>query len=154
MYSCSCAPVRYSPSTITSACAQAASTSPFSMWYDLKTLSSPKITARLARESSMEKTAGSGSTSICTARRLFQQVAVRMRQQHDRFFGMINRFGSEAGLVVLDQRDFVLAGNIGGGNHGELVPGNRFAEANAADTPARNAAAHRYAMQHPGKGEV
>ena len=38
--------------------------------------------------------------------RFFQQIAVRMRQQDDRFLRVIDHFGRQAGLIVFDQRDF------------------------------------------------
>ena len=42
-------------------------------------------------ESSMVKTGGSGSTSIAhAAARLFEQVAIGVREEHDRLFGMID----------------------------------------------------------------
>ena len=88
------------------------------------------------------------------APRFLQQILVRMRQQDDRFFGMVDEFGGEAGLIVHDQRDFVLAGNVGGRDDREFVPGNAVAVANAADAPARDAAAHGHAVDHVRKGEV
>ena len=70
----------------------AASTSPRDTRYDLKTLSSPQIDLAAARAtSSMVKTGGSGSTTILhAAARFFEQMAVVMREEHDRLFGMID----------------------------------------------------------------
>src|SRR2546425_1873815 len=71
-YTCSWAPVSYSPSTTTGACARARVTSPFSMWRCLRTLSAPHWiwSGRDGRRKS--STGGSGSTTTstaCTARR-------------------------------------------------------------------------------------
>ena len=77
-----------------------------------------------------------------------------MREQHDRLFGMVDHFRGEAGLIVLDQCDFVFSWNVGGGDDREFVPRNAVAEANAADASSRDAAAHGHAMQHFRKGEV
>ena len=67
---------------------------------------------------------------------------------------MVDEFRGEAGLIVFDQRDFVFAGNIGGGDDREFVPRNAVAKADAADAPSRDAAAHGHAVQHFRKGEV
>src|ERR1700680_2352373 len=67
---------------------------------------------------------------------------------------MVDDFRGEAGLIVLDQCDFVFSWDIGGGDDREFAPRNAVAEANAADAPSRDAAAHSHAMQHFRKGEV
>ena len=55
-------------------------------------LSVPQIDrARRASASSIVKTAGSGSTSIVhAAPRLFERVAIGVREEHDRLFGMVD----------------------------------------------------------------
>ena len=49
-------------------------------------------------------------------------VAVRMRQQQNRLFRMIDRAIRKARLIVLDQRDVVFPGNIFRGDDDEFVP--------------------------------
>src|SRR5579864_1180994 len=77
-----------------------------------------------------------------------------MRQQDDRFFRMVDRFRGEAGLIVLDQGDFVFSWNVGGGDDREFAPRYAVAEADAADAPSRDAASHGHAVQQFRKGEV
>ena len=106
-------------------------------------------------ESSIEKIAGSGSTSICTARRASSsKYRSGCASRTIGFFGMVDHFRGEAGLIVLDQGDFVFSWNIGGGDDREFAPRNAVAEADAADAPSRDAAAHGHAVQHFRKGEV
>ena len=62
MYSCSCAPVSNSPSTISAAPPQAAATSPRDTVYDLNTLSLPQTTRSAASELSIENTPGCAAT--------------------------------------------------------------------------------------------
>ena len=63
-------------------------------------------------------------------------------------------FGGEAGLIVLDQRNFVFAGNVGGGDDRELIPRNAVAETDAADASSRDVAAHGDAVEHVRNGKV
>ena len=61
------------------------------------------MTARFARESSIEKIAGSGSTfDLHRAARFLEQISIRMREQQDRLFGMVDHFRGEAGLIVFN----------------------------------------------------
>ena len=48
----------------------------------------------------------------------------------------------------------LLPGNVGGGDDGELVPGDGRIEVDAEDAPARDLAAHRRAVEHAGQREV
>ena len=77
-----------------------------------------------------------------------------MREQNDRLFGMVDHLRGKAGLIVLDQRDFIFARYIGGRDDREFAPRNAFAESDPADVPPRDAAAHGHAVQHIRKGEV
>src|ERR1700722_2465243 len=77
-----------------------------------------------------------------------------MREQHDRFFGMVDYFRGKAGLVMFDQCDFVLAGDVGGGDDREFAPRNAIAEVDAADASSRDTAAHGHTVQHVREGEV
>ena len=58
-----------------------------------------------------------------------------MREQQDRLLGVIDALVGEVGLVVGDERDGVLAGDVAGGDDRDLVPGDAGAEADAADPP-------------------
>ena len=72
-------------------------------------LSVPQID-RLAppAPSSIENTAGSGSTRSCTCRRASSSsMPVGVREQHDRLFGVIDDVVGEVRLIVEDQRDAV-----------------------------------------------
>src|SRR5579871_3722329 len=86
--------------------------------------------------------------------RLFGQIFIGVREQDHRLLGMTDDMLREIGLIVHDQRDDVLARNVAGGHDGEFVPREIACELNAADAPARDGAAHGYAMKHSRKGEV
>ena len=121
----------------------------------LKTLSAPQITARRSSDSSMVKTGGSGSTvDADPAAGLFEQVPVVVGEEDDRFFRVVDGLAREVGLIVDDQRDDVRAGNVGGGDDDELVPGHARLELDAADDAARRLAAHGDAVQHPWQRQV
>ena len=62
---------------------------------------------------------------------------IGVREQHDRLFGMIDDVVGEIGLVVEDQRDAFVPGNVGGGDDDELVPGDVGLEVDVADDAAR-----------------
>ena len=71
------------------------------------------------------------------AARLFEQVPVVMGEEDDGFFRMVDGLAREVGLIVDDQRDDVRAGNVGGRDDDELVPGHARLEIDAADDAAR-----------------
>ena len=64
--------------------------------------------------------------------RLLEQLAIGMREKHDRLFRMVDAIGRQARLVVEDERDAVGAGNVSGGDDGEVGPGNVGLEVDAA----------------------
>ena len=68
-----------------------------------------------------------------------QGVPIGMRQQQDRLFRMIHHSIGQAGLVIHDERDDIAAGNIFGGDDGELVPGDAFTELDLFNRSAGNA---------------
>ena len=83
-------------------------------------------------------TGGSGSTTIAdAAARLFEQVPIGVGEEDDRLFGMVDGLVGEVGLIVDDQRDDVRAGDVGGGDDDELVPGDARLEVDVADDAAR-----------------
>ena len=110
-------------------------------------LSVPQMTGEPASAASIENTAGCGSTRTCTCRRASStMMRSRCASSSDRLFWMIDDVVREIGLVVEDQRDAVLAGNVGCGDDRELVPGNGRIEVDAEDAPARHVAADRRAV--------
>ena len=86
--------------------------------------------------------------------RLLEQQPIGVREEDDRLLGVIDPGVGEVRLIVGDQRDDVLAGNVAGANDGELVPRKRGIEANLADRAARDRAPDGRAVQHPGQRQV
>jgi hypothetical protein len=60
----------------------------------------------------------------------------------------------EAGVVLAEMDDHVLAGNVGCGDDGELVPRNMRWKRDRRDAAARDAAAYRGAVPHTGQRDV
>ncbi len=77
-----------------------------------------------------------------------------MRKQKDRFFGMIDHSVRQAGLVVHDERNYIAAGNVFGGDDGELVPRDALAELDGFNRAAGNGTAHRGAKNHARQREI
>ena len=90
-------------------------------------LSVPQMISRPDSASSIVNTGGSGSISIVTRRRASSSSArSAMREQHDRLLGVVDALGREVRLIVDDQRDDVVAGDVGGGddvNSSQGMPG-------------------------------
>ena len=80
--------------------------------------------------------------------------AVRVRDQDDRFLGMIDDVGGEVRLIVDDQLHAVLAGDVGRGDDDEFVPGDGGIEGDALDAAARDGTPDRDAVQHPRRRHV
>ena len=57
-------------------------------------------------------------------------------------------------LIGEDRGDPVFGGDVGGGDDGELVPGNARAEADVPETAARDRAANGDTMNQAGKAQV
>ena len=85
---------------------------------------------------------------------LFEQVPIGMGEEDDGFFRMVDGLAREVGLIVDDQRDDVRAGNVGGRDDDELVPGHARLELDAADDAARRLAPDGDAVQHPRQHQV
>ena len=81
-------------------------------------------------------------------------MAIRMSQQQNRFFGMVHDFIRQTGLIVSDQRDAILSGNIFRGNDHEFIPGDAGAECDFPDPAARNPAANGCAEEHVGQDHI
>ncbi len=86
--------------------------------------------------------------------RFFDEMAIRVSQEHDRFFWMIDAIGRQAGLVVDDEGDSVDARHVGGRDNDEVRPGNAGIEVDALDQPTRGGAPDRRAEEHPRQGEI
>jgi hypothetical protein len=86
--------------------------------------------------------------------RAFEQFSILVREQQDRFFGMIHAPVGEAGLIVHDQRDAIAARDVGRCDDRHLLPGSGTTEGDAGDDAARNSASDRDAVQHARHCEV
>src|ERR1700676_3548745 len=81
---------------------------------------------------------------------LAEFVRVSMGQKKDRLFLMIYRFACQAGLIVQDQGDTVLARNIFGRYNAEFVPRNFRTKGNLLYPAARDAGTDRGSIEHAG----
>ena len=72
------------------------------------------------------------------APRLFKKIFILVSEQNDWLFRMVYKFIREIRLIIKNQRDIILAGNIFGRNDGEVVPWNIAFEQNCFYAPARN----------------
>ena len=77
-----------------------------------------------------------------------------MGEENYWLFRVIDKLVGEVRLVVENQCDVILTGNIFGGDDGEFVPGNVTFERNVLDSAARNRAAHRHAVEHFRESQV
>ena len=93
--------MRYSPSTTRSASAKPRARSPFSIAISLKT--------RVDRSGSRTALAGRYSSRTAAAR---SALAVLVGEEQDRLLGVAHLALDEEGLVVLDERDDVAAGDV------------------------------------------
>ena len=64
-----------------------------------------------------------------------EHVPIRVGQQHNRLFGVIDAIGGQARLIVDDEGNAIDAGNVSGRDDGQFVPGNA-----GPNSMARNAA--------------
>ena len=81
--------------------------------------------------------------------------AIRVRDEHDRLFGVIDDVGGEIRLIVDDELDAVLARDVGRGDDDELVPGDGGIERDAdVMRPRGDRAAHGDAVQHPCRRQI
>src|SRR5690242_4549053 len=67
---------------------------------------------------------------------------------------MIDKILCQARLIVGNSGNFILSGNVGGGDDSYFIPGNAVAVADAANAASRTAAAHGYAVNHSRECEV
>src|SRR6266478_8399609 len=81
-------------------------------------------------------------------------VTIRVGQEENRFFGMIDGLCGEARLVVEDQSDAIFPWNVFGCDCYKLFPRNTRAIGDFPDFAARNAAAYGCAVKHAGQNHV
>src|SRR6516164_3027477 len=77
-----------------------------------------------------------------------------MSQKQNRFFCMIHDAIGKARLIVVDQGDVIVAGDIFCGNYDEFVPRHLGAKGDLPDSSSRNAAAHGRPVDHVRKSEI
>ncbi len=77
-----------------------------------------------------------------------QLLPVGVGEQHDGFIAMIHASVGKAGLVVEDEVNVILAGNVEGGHDGELGPVDARIEVDGANEAARDGAANGGAVPH------
>src|SRR5262245_61015621 len=73
---------------------------------------------------------------------------VRMREQHDWFFGVIDDAVGETGLIVEDECNAIRRRYVCGRDDRELLPRQTIGESDAANPAARCRTANRDAVQH------
>ena len=86
--------------------------------------------------------------------RFRQRVAIRMGQQKNRLFRMVDHAIREARLIVFDQRDIVFPGNVLRGDDDKLAPVDFGPEGYLLDFAAWDAAADRGAIEHARQRDV
>src|SRR5215469_9462728 len=77
-----------------------------------------------------------------------QFLLAGMGKEHDGFVTVIDAAVSEAGLVVEDETDKILAADVAGGDDGELRPVDAGIKLDGAYETARDRAAHGGSMPH------
>ena len=80
--------------------------------------------------------------------------AVRVREEEDGLVGVVDVGGGEAEVVFGEVDDAVFAGDVGGGDDGELVPGDGGVEVDGEDAAAGDGAADGGSEPHVGEGDV
>ena len=80
--------------------------------------------------------------------------AVGVGEEEDGFFDVVYVGGGEAGMVFGEVDDGVFAGDVGGGDDGELVPGDGGVKGDGGDAAAGDGAADGGSEPHVGKGDV
>ena len=90
----------------------------------------------------MVKTGAGGRIDANGGGGFSQLLPVGMREQHDGFIAVIDVSVGEAGLVIEDELDVVLAGDVKGGDDREFRPVDAGIEVDGADETARYGAAN------------
>ena len=68
--------------------------------------------------------------------------------------GVVDVLGGEAGVVLGEVDDGVFAGDVGGGDDGELVPVDGGVEGDGGDAAAGDGGADGGTVPHAGEGDV
>ncbi len=79
---------------------------------------------------------------------------VGVGEEEDGFGVVVDVGGGEAGVVFGEVDDGVFAGDVGGGDDGELVPGDGGVEGDGGDAAAGDGAADGGSVPHAGEGDV
>ena len=155
IYSCSCAPVSYSPSTTTSAAAIARVDVPARHEVVLEdVVASPDDRPASERVVDGEDRGLGFDVHPHVPARFLERVAVGMREKHDGLLRMVDAIGGQTRLVVEDECDAIGAGNVSGGNDHEVRPGDAGLELDALDEAAGHGASDRGPNEHPRQREV
>ena len=80
--------------------------------------------------------------------------AVGVGEEEDGLVGVVDVGGGEAEVVFGEVDDAVFAGDVGGGDDGELVPGDGGVEVDGEDAAAGDGAADGGSEPHVGEGDV
>ncbi len=80
--------------------------------------------------------------------------SVGVGEEEDGFVGVVDVGDGEAGVVFGEVDDGVFAGDVGGGDDGELVPGDGGVEGDGGDAAAGDGAADGGSEPHAGEGDV
>ena len=80
-----------------------------------------------------------------------KEMAIRMSEEKNRLFGMIDDAVRETGLIVFDKRDAIAAGNIAARDDDKFAPIHAGTEGDLLDFAAGDAAANSGAEKHAGR---
>ena len=83
-----------------------------------------------------------------------ERGAVGVGEEEDGLGVVVDVGGGEAGVVFGEVDDGVFAGDVGGGDDGELVPGDGGVEGDGGDAAAGDCAADGGSEPHAGQGDV
>ncbi len=77
-----------------------------------------------------------------------------MSQQQNGLLRMVNKLVRQTRLIVPNQCDAILPGNIFRGNDHEFIPGDFGTECDLVDAAARNLTANRRSEEHVGQNHI
>ena len=83
-----------------------------------------------------------------------QQVAILVSQEHHGLLAMANLALDQERLLEVDELHAIRSGDVRGGDHGDLVPGQRGVEVDALEPSAGHGGADRPTVEHSGDDEI
>ena len=83
-----------------------------------------------------------------------QRGLVRMREQQDRLFRMVHLVSGQAGVILCEVNDCVLAGYIGRADYDKFTPVHGGVEVDGADASACDAGTYGGTVPHAGQSQV